>query len=343
MHKTKLLSICIPTYNRADFLIETLDSLVCQMNEENLDLIEICISDNCSSDTTENDLKNYISKHSKLTFNFNRNEKNLGADLNFLKVIDIAHGKYCWFLGSDDKLKQGALEKILIEIQTNSDIDLYIMNRTECDVYGNRQNETFWLSKSVDECVFDFSNKYQVSYYINHANSLGALFGYLSSLVFKKEKWDMIPDKNKFIGTAFVHAYTLTSFINYNSKIKYIKDQLVENRNGNDSFYDNFIQRTMLDVNGYKQIAEAVFKNENVLREDVYSVIRKHHPISRFFFLYFLVDLEQWNENIRPKLLDIGYFEEDILFIEKFKIIRFPILILRKLKKLFNKMEGKND
>ena len=46
-----LLSICIPTFNRASHLANCLHSVVAAVARVPLD-IEVCISDNCSSDST---------------------------------------------------------------------------------------------------------------------------------------------------------------------------------------------------------------------------------------------------------------------------------------------------
>ncbi|MCX8512062.1 MAG: glycosyltransferase, partial [Chthoniobacteraceae bacterium] len=49
--KTKYwLSICIPTFNRSQYLRLTLESITNQELFQNSDEIEIVISDNCSSD-----------------------------------------------------------------------------------------------------------------------------------------------------------------------------------------------------------------------------------------------------------------------------------------------------
>jgi glycosyltransferase involved in cell wall biosynthesis len=46
------LSICIPTYNRAAFLEKTLQSIVGQTLFQNTNLVEVVVSDNCSTDGT---------------------------------------------------------------------------------------------------------------------------------------------------------------------------------------------------------------------------------------------------------------------------------------------------
>ena len=74
-----LLSICIPTYNRAEFLKDALDSILRQINENNKDKVEICISDNASEDNTEELVEEY-QKKSPIPIIYHKNEKNMGAD-----------------------------------------------------------------------------------------------------------------------------------------------------------------------------------------------------------------------------------------------------------------------
>lgn len=57
-----LLSICIPTYNRSQYLKETIDSIIGQ-EEFKSENVEIVISDNCSTDDTEIVCKKYIEQY----------------------------------------------------------------------------------------------------------------------------------------------------------------------------------------------------------------------------------------------------------------------------------------
>ena len=55
-----LLSICITTYNRANYLGDCLSSIVEQFdNRELIDQIEIMISDNASADNTTDIIKGF--------------------------------------------------------------------------------------------------------------------------------------------------------------------------------------------------------------------------------------------------------------------------------------------
>ena len=68
-----LLSICIPTYNREKCLQQCLDSIV---NQKAFNAnIEIVISDNASSDNTDELVKKYQEKYTNISYK--KNKENL--------------------------------------------------------------------------------------------------------------------------------------------------------------------------------------------------------------------------------------------------------------------------
>ena len=54
--KKPLLSICIATYNRANFIGETLDSIILQLTED----VEVVIVDGASTDNTREVVESYV-------------------------------------------------------------------------------------------------------------------------------------------------------------------------------------------------------------------------------------------------------------------------------------------
>jgi len=91
MKKQKpLLSICIPTYNRAEFLDKNLASIVSQLGFDS-ENVEVVISDNASTDNTEAIVKKYKEQHKNIYYS--KNEENIG-DRNFPIVIGNAHGVF---------------------------------------------------------------------------------------------------------------------------------------------------------------------------------------------------------------------------------------------------------
>lgn len=103
----KLLSICIPTYNRAQFLILALDSIIPQISSE----IEIIISNNGSTDQTLICLKSYEEKFSYIRiYSF---ETNQGIDKNIENCFLKAQGEYVFLFSDDDILLPGSLVEII--------------------------------------------------------------------------------------------------------------------------------------------------------------------------------------------------------------------------------------
>ena len=85
-----LLSLCIPTYNRADTLKEALES-ICEQSEFNsTEEIEIIISDNNSSDHTESVCNHFVQLYGERIKYF-KNTTNI-EDLNFECVLSKGSG-----------------------------------------------------------------------------------------------------------------------------------------------------------------------------------------------------------------------------------------------------------
>ena len=118
------ISICIPTYNRADRLEALLNQLCGMITERNYhEAIEICISDNCSDDRSFEILKGLSSDHHFLKYK--RNSKNLGFGLNFWSVAQMASGDYIYFTGDDDPFERNGLDLLLHHFECNADLVLF--------------------------------------------------------------------------------------------------------------------------------------------------------------------------------------------------------------------------
>lgn len=138
-----LLSICIPTYNRADRLDDCLNSIViagdalCRSNLESYPF-EVCVADNCSSDRTSEVVENY---KSVLSINYHRHSSNLGIPRNFLKVVDLAQGEFCWLLGDDDLVTVQSLSRLFGILIAYPDVSF---------VYGNAyQLSIEWVDRHI--------------------------------------------------------------------------------------------------------------------------------------------------------------------------------------------------
>lgn len=90
-----LVSICIPTYNSAKYLRESLDSVAAQSYRP----MEVIISDNASTDDTVAIAREYAEKYG---FRVMANPSNLGPLNNWNLLVSMAAGKYVAIYHSDD-------------------------------------------------------------------------------------------------------------------------------------------------------------------------------------------------------------------------------------------------
>ena len=95
------ISICIPQYNRIQYLLKSLRQIELQEYTD----IEIVISDDGSTDDTESEIKK-LQLNYKYPVIFSKNEKNLGYDRNYRRSMELATGDYCIVIGNDDTIYQ---------------------------------------------------------------------------------------------------------------------------------------------------------------------------------------------------------------------------------------------
>lgn len=111
-----LLSICVPTYNRALFLDLSLERMFSEITSDMP--IEVIVSDNFSLDNSVEIASKYIDFP---WFKLVKQERNVGPMLNGLELISKhANGKFCWIVGDDDYLVPGAIRNLIELIKLNN-------------------------------------------------------------------------------------------------------------------------------------------------------------------------------------------------------------------------------
>ena len=117
-HTMPLLSICIPTYNRANYLEKTIINIIEQEIFINSNYIEIVISDNCSTDNTKEIVLKYLRAFPNKII-YNRNDKNI-YDANFEKVLLLGHGIFLKLHNDTLLFNNNMLERYLQFIVDNA-------------------------------------------------------------------------------------------------------------------------------------------------------------------------------------------------------------------------------
>ena len=108
------VSIGVPVYNGERFLEEALDSLLAQTYAD----FELIISDNASTDRTENICRTYTAKDRRVRYF--RNTRNVGVELNFNHVFELSTGEYFKWASADDLCKPEHLA-LCLDVLDNDD------------------------------------------------------------------------------------------------------------------------------------------------------------------------------------------------------------------------------
>ncbi len=307
-HNKIKLSICMPTRNRASFIAETLENVISQSDER----IEIVIVDGASTDNTEEVVKNFKRKFDNIVYY--RGDENPGVDRDMARTIELARGEYCWMLSDDDLLAPGAIKRMLKEIE--SGYEIYLSNVIACSLSMKPLRKRFWLSSGIKDRVFDLHNNNELITYCNSANSIGALFSYMSSIVLCREVWNKNGYNYDFDGSAYALASTLLAFTKRECRLKYIRDSLVLWRNDNESFQNEggLVKRFLLDFDGYLKLADKCLNNDQNVRNSFLKVMTREHPWYTIIHVTSFIDNSKvWSE-FRAKMFKFGYNPKMVRF-----------------------------
>lgn len=109
-----LVSIITPSFNSANYISNTIDSILSQTFTE----WELLIIDDCSTDDSIEIITEWCKKDSRI--NLIQLHENSGAAVARNSGIEVARGRYIAFLDSDDKWLPNKLEKQLKFMQKNN-------------------------------------------------------------------------------------------------------------------------------------------------------------------------------------------------------------------------------
>jgi glycosyltransferase involved in cell wall biosynthesis len=162
-----ILTIVIPTYNRHNELIHTLELLLPQLTSECFLLIIDNHSDTLVSESTASVFKRYHDIH----YEVRRNNVNIGGNSNIIRCFEYCETEWLWTLGDDDEIARNAIEIILSDIAKYNEV-------TMINYYSPQQNRPVRSSLVITKGPTEFLQK---------IDSLGAVM-YMSCNVYNRHK-----------------------------------------------------------------------------------------------------------------------------------------------------------
>lgn len=118
-NKKPLVSILIMTYNHEDFIANTIESCL----NQSYDNIEICVGDDCSSDSTARIVEGYAEKYPKKVklVKQNENKGKYSLAINYMAILEIATGEFFAILDGDELMLEFRIEKQVQFLLNNHD------------------------------------------------------------------------------------------------------------------------------------------------------------------------------------------------------------------------------
>ncbi len=336
---SKLLSVCIPTYNGAKYIGHNIDIIIEQIKKFDLSGVEIVVSDNCSTDNIPEIMKKYVETYPDIV-RYSRNEKNLGYDGNVMKLCSIAQGRFIHLFGDDDFYSPSGLKRLYDVLKQNQDISVAVLSNSylrqdyfDQIVFRQHLNTHFYVEdkhyiNDSDNFIIDIEDRAWPN----------------TNLVFRSDYFREIPDLERFYKTDWIHLYILLYIAQkhqncylFADKAPIVIDRVgvqkwLNNIDGPRIYFNNLWTYSFADELGYspkvfewyrKKLLSEYIKYMRYRRSHSFSINLKY--ISKYFKYY--KDLPSFYFKFIPKFLKplqtIFSIENEVEHAKKKKIITF--------------------
>lgn len=151
-----MVSVCIATYNGERVIKRQVDSILCQLSDDD----EIIISDDGSTDRTLEVLANYNDKRIKIFHHKKRPEDKHSGEIvahNFENAIEQSQGDYIFIADQDDEWFPNKVSAFLELFKT---YDMVVSNATVIDVKTGKEVGLLYWRRSPLKNYFLKKGKY---------------------------------------------------------------------------------------------------------------------------------------------------------------------------------------
>lgn len=192
----KKVSIVLPVYNGADYIIDSIESIVAQTYQN----WELIIVNDCSTDNTLTICEKYAMKDNRIRVISNPVNLKLPNTLN--AGFDVATGDYYTWTSDDNMYRPKAMEVLVRTLRQSPELVMVYSDYTNIDAEGNFLDEV----------------KLQDSWHIFTGNVCGACFLYTAEVAKKVGRYDA----NLFLAEDYDYWMRIYRY----GKIQHIADDL---------------------------------------------------------------------------------------------------------------------
>lgn len=207
-----MLSVLVCTYNQEKYLAQALDSILMQKYNEPF---EILIGDDCSTDKTGKIAEDYQSRFSEI-IRVIQPEKNMGASQNMVRLAKEAKGDFLSICDGDDYwLREDVLQKQLDVFRANPDVGM-ICAKAKCYIQQDGEyGGTLGYTGAEDLTTMLRDNR----------DVAAPTIAFRRDLMLR-----CIADSKWYIDQNWFYDSVMAYWFAYNSKIKFINEELAAYR-----------------------------------------------------------------------------------------------------------------
>lgn len=298
-----LLTIAIPTYNRAWCLRELLPVLVDQVKNE--PRIELIIADNASADDTQSVVHDFIARG--LRVRYIRQSQNIGPDANFLQCFEQARGKYVWLFSDDDLIVPGGLKKVLNYCET-AEYDLIWVSSYSFG--GSHQPRPAGPNNDAIE----------ISDPTAYAKRVHIFFTFISGNIINKDRvlaGNSASEFSSLVGTNFVQLGWAYTALNGFARGLYIREKLIAVRANNTGSY----KLLQIFGPGLATITKKWLKSVSLGRIVMNGTIQRFWPV---MLLRYKKCAKDFAEEAAPQAVLTPVFKDNL----RYWVFAYPVIVL---------------
>lgn len=308
------IDIVLATYNGEKYLKEQLDSILNQTYTN----FRLLISDDCSTDSTKEILKEYEKKDNRIKIFFQ--EENLGYVKNFEFLLTKIENSIYALSDQDDIWKKDKIEKSYNKLKEEN-ADLVFTDLEMIDENGNTISKSFNEHMKLSRKIEKTLNTYELEYLYNCVTGC--------TIIAKTEMLKEIlpiPKTSKHM----IHDYWIALISALKGKVVYIKEPLIEYRQHRENQIG--ANHTVYKFNKFEQVRNhlidvklGVFgvylENENKFPEELQEKNKK-------VYSYFKSLQQVKNINFKNlKIFNQIYKNETIKYrLENFMVLNMPAI-----------------
>tara|TARA_R110000850_G_scaffold25797_1_gene74156 strand:- start:8694 stop:9710 length:1017 start_codon:yes stop_codon:yes gene_type:complete len=263
-----LVSIIIPTFNRAHLIGETLDSVLAQTYQN----WECIIVDDGSTDNTAEVVGNYLETDARFQYHHRPQDRPKGANACRNFGFEISNGEYVLFLDSDDLLVETCINKRINIFLESPNLD-FIISDTGQFKDGKFSNQSINKDPLIKNC------KEYALLFFNYTIPWPIMSVFWRKSILKDYRFDeslhRLQDVDFHIQILSFNEFNFKRVYEIDSYYRYSAD---EKKEGNE-----------YDIKLIKSFLLFIDKNANILKEDKEIRIafkRFLYVISRDFIFY---------------------------------------------------------